>query len=629
MTSESDQVLPMQLYHAGGASVKQQPVFRSNGEYEWKWMNRGNAAGQRNLLSDGNGTFYYYDYSNIIHAIGPNNELKWMSVPLKNEIVSMWLTNNGNIIVRAQVTKSTVHVIGKDEIPAKSDHVLLLNRDGQTLLDITLINPNDNFLFSINDHNRIVLLTLEGIVSYDLYGHKQWTYRDEIKISKDKLGQIFTNVMSFELKAGGMVTLLTREGQYITIDSKGQRVSAVKAVQKTIKIGGTNYIMLQGEDGLYWQGDKRLTEEEFRAEIENRPPRPKQTVRTVVWSGRSYSNTSEDNALVAKDQEGNILWTYFTPDSQYGYPTNIVCNENGDVYFTDFGGNIYGLDAQGNELFRLIRNNKSLTSSELAVTPDGGLLGRTGEIGMFRIGKRSIGVSVNGESVSFEQQPLLMNGTTMVPFRPVFEKLGLHVDWNETTRTIQGSKEGMDIRLELGQTEVTVNGERTVLSAAPEIINGTTYVPLRFVGEALKLQVEWDGMNREVRIGSPDQLAKQAVVRFMKHVEQGDDFKATADLSDSSQSINERVPALAPFFKRKQWMSDIQSMTAVESSEDTIIVNTIQRDRSYNFEEIREQVQNHWYQVKRTPDGQWKLEDADLFQRETIFQEEHEHEHEK
>lgn len=422
LTSESDQILPMQIYSSRGLPVKNQPVFRSNGDYEWMWMNRGNATGQRNLLSDGNGTFYYYDFSNIIHAIDPDNEHKWMSAPMKKEIRGVMIAENGNLIIRTtEKTNSTIHVIGEErssmtDRPNTTDRFIILNRvDGKTLIDVRAFNL-DLYLYTDPDQKQIALLTEDGIACYDLEGNKLWSYSDGITFGKDRWQQIITNVSSLGMNADGTVVIRTSEGRLITLLSNGQLKSNVKVVQKTFQFNGHYFSVLQYENGLYRWGGKWLTEDELLVVLEHESNVKYWTPYTVNWSGGSYSTTSEANNLIAKDRDGITLWTYFTPDSQYGHPGDLVCNENGDVYFSDSGGNIYGLDAQGNELFHLLRNNKSITSSELKITPDGGLLGRTNEIGIFRIGKRSIGVTINGESVTFEQQPLLEAGTTMVPF---------------------------------------------------------------------------------------------------------------------------------------------------------------------------------------------------------------------
>lgn len=88
--------------------------------------------------------------------------------------------------------------------------------------------------------------------------------------------------------------------------------------------------------------------------------------------------------------------------------------------------------------------------------------------------------------------PFLKNGTTMVPLRIITEELGMLVNWDSSSRSIQLSNEDTDIKLTIDETLVEVNGEKKTVPLAPVIVNNRTYVPLRFIGEELKKSVEWE-----------------------------------------------------------------------------------------------------------------------------------------
>jgi hypothetical protein len=45
-----------------------------------------------------------------------------------------------------------------------------------------------------------------------------------------------------------------------------------------------------------------------------------------------------------------------------------------------------------------------------------------------------------------------------------------------------------------------LNGKNVTLDAAPCIVNGSTLVPVRFVSEALGLEVKWDQNTRTVNL---------------------------------------------------------------------------------------------------------------------------------
>jgi antitoxin component YwqK of YwqJK toxin-antitoxin module len=112
-------------------------------------------------------------------------------------------------------------------------------------------------------------------------------------------------------------------------------------------------------------------------------------------------------------------------------------------------------------------------------------------------------VYVDSERIAFDVQPILEEGTTLVQFRPIFEKLGLVVDWDPKTRTVTGKKAGLEITLVIDEQNAYVNGELKQLELAPRLVEGNTFVPLRFVGEASGKNVKWDGDTFSVYIDDP------------------------------------------------------------------------------------------------------------------------------
>ncbi|TYP70193.1 copper amine oxidase N-terminal domain-containing protein [Paenibacillus methanolicus] len=109
-------------------------------------------------------------------------------------------------------------------------------------------------------------------------------------------------------------------------------------------------------------------------------------------------------------------------------------------------------------------------------------------------------VYLNGEPLALDASPVTRGGTTLVPFRPIFEALGIPVTWDPQQRQITGRGGQTDIVLKLGSRTATVNGKQATLSAAPEAVNGVAYVPLRFVGEASQYTVAWNPASRAITL---------------------------------------------------------------------------------------------------------------------------------
>jgi peptidoglycan endopeptidase LytF len=96
---------------------------------------------------------------------------------------------------------------------------------------------------------------------------------------------------------------------------------------------------------------------------------------------------------------------------------------------------------------------------------------------------------------------IIINGSTYVPIRAVSESLGANVGWNPTSRTVEIDLEGNNISFVVNSTVANVNGQR-VQTNPSLIIDGSTMVPLRFVGETLGMDVGWDSTTRTVSLKS-------------------------------------------------------------------------------------------------------------------------------
>ncbi|WP_246183202.1 stalk domain-containing protein [Paenibacillus methanolicus] len=115
-------------------------------------------------------------------------------------------------------------------------------------------------------------------------------------------------------------------------------------------------------------------------------------------------------------------------------------------------------------------------------------------------GESPIRVFVDTSELVFKQEVVVRGGTMFVPFRAMFEAMGMTVSWEEETKTVSGSKDGLQIALSTDNPTATVNGEQVALNAGAFSVNGTVLIPLRFVGEATGAIVHWDAKNREITI---------------------------------------------------------------------------------------------------------------------------------
>ena len=133
-------------------------------------------------------------------------------------------------------------------------------------------------------------------------------------------------------------------------------------------------------------------------------------------------------------------------------------------------------------------------------------------------------VYVNGQILHSPQSAEIINGSTMVPMRAIFEALDAQVEWFPKTRTVSAYDPTTNKILSLvidnknmfcannnefsayadhptSQDTINFVLRHTKISpTAPVILNGSTLVPVRVISEALDCQVGWDGATRTVTI---------------------------------------------------------------------------------------------------------------------------------
>ena len=102
-------------------------------------------------------------------------------------------------------------------------------------------------------------------------------------------------------------------------------------------------------------------------------------------------------------------------------------------------------------------------------------------------------LSVNGVIYEKDAAPVIRNDRTLVPIRFITESLGGKVDWNGITKTVTLTIDGKEIKMTIGKT-------LEKYGVAPVIIDGRTFVPVRFVADELGAAVAWDDATKTVTI---------------------------------------------------------------------------------------------------------------------------------
>lgn len=112
-------------------------------------------------------------------------------------------------------------------------------------------------------------------------------------------------------------------------------------------------------------------------------------------------------------------------------------------------------------------------------------------------------VTVNGQLVDFDVQPVNDQGTVYVPLRFVADELGgMIVPGNNKAIII--SKGTITLSITAGSTAAYKNQQPFTLAAAPRLVNGRMLVPLRVISEVFEATVTY--ANGQVAIAQEESV---------------------------------------------------------------------------------------------------------------------------
>lgn len=103
-----------------------------------------------------------------------------------------------------------------------------------------------------------------------------------------------------------------------------------------------------------------------------------------------------------------------------------------------------------------------------------------------------IGVMIGDRDVQFDSTapPVMVDGKLMVPIIPVLKSAG--IKYNTSNNGIQVMGRDSTVRASIGSKVATDSDRRVKLDVAPRRMNGTIYVPAKFVEIATGYKANWD-----------------------------------------------------------------------------------------------------------------------------------------
>lgn len=115
-----------------------------------------------------------------------------------------------------------------------------------------------------------------------------------------------------------------------------------------------------------------------------------------------------------------------------------------------------------------------------------------------QIGSKS--AYINNNRIDLDAPPFTENGRTLVPLRFIGEAFGASVVWDGNTKKVTYTLGSTIIEVIIGSTIAVVNGEKKNLDVPPKLVNGRTFVPLRFISESFGASVIWEAATKKIYI---------------------------------------------------------------------------------------------------------------------------------
>jgi len=113
---------------------------------------------------------------------------------------------------------------------------------------------------------------------------------------------------------------------------------------------------------------------------------------------------------------------------------------------------------------------------------------------------QDIEISLNGEILTPTVAPIIQAGRTLVPLRFIGEALDLMVEYDSPTKTVILTGDDMVIELPIGLNMVRANGIMREIDVPAQLMQGTTMVPLSFISNLLGAQVTFNPVTKAINI---------------------------------------------------------------------------------------------------------------------------------
>lgn len=275
----------------------------------------------------------------------------------------------------------------------------------------------------------------------------------------------------------GKVSAKSSDDSVATAEVKGNTITV------TLKSVGTARITVSATEGKNYNAATAT----YDLTVQKKKSSSSSFDTAAPTYGVSTSKTENGKLTISpeKAEAGEKVTIKATPDSGYQLDkVTVKDKDNSNVKLTKVNDNEY--------TFTMPKGKVSVDATFVQKdAADDNSAAEKSKVIKLQIGSRI--VNVDNEAVIYDAAPVIRNDRTLVPIRIVTETLGGKVDWNGATKEVTLNIDGKEIKMTIGKT-------LEKYGVAPVIIDGRTFVPVRFVADELGATVAWDDATKTVTI---------------------------------------------------------------------------------------------------------------------------------
>lgn len=116
-----------------------------------------------------------------------------------------------------------------------------------------------------------------------------------------------------------------------------------------------------------------------------------------------------------------------------------------------------------------------------------------------------VAVVLDGKLMKLQDEPVIRHASTLMPFRELLQGIGATFIWDGVNRKVIAKTKDTVLELTIDSDTAYINGQPYSLYVPAQLVNQRTYVPARFIANALGATVNWDPKSRLVLLQTDDQ----------------------------------------------------------------------------------------------------------------------------